>query len=122
MAMAQPSVLMIEDNEDLRFIYTHFLHDMSLNLIESATAADAYRLLETDPTIQVALMDLTLPDQTAEELITRIQALRPSLRIILLSGRHDLQAQAKKFNIAQYIRKPVAMDALVSAVQKEIRN
>jgi len=57
--------------------------------------------------VEVALVDLVLPGQDGAILARELQSLRPSLRIVFVSGRPEpeLRAEAEAAGAAAYLRK-----------------
>ena len=57
----------------------------------------------------LVLLDMTLPDMTAQELINRLKELRPDLGIVTMTGMNTdgLENQIRTLGIIYYMLKPV---------------
>jgi DNA-binding NtrC family response regulator len=69
--------------------------------------------------IDVLLLDVTLPGLSSREVLLQAQRLRPELQVILTSayGQETIAALFGGLKFAQFIRKPFAIDDLVSLLQ-----
>lgn len=79
-------VLLLEDSRTDTLLIKSCLKTSQLHcsIVVAETVAGAELLLERD--IDVALIDLNLPDSCGIETVRRIRALRPNLAIVVLSG------------------------------------
>lgn len=71
--------------------------------------------------VDVALVDLELPDVSGRELVTQLHARWPQLPIIVLSGHpadSALVRSAMRAGDARYIAKPVDFDALLAEITR----
>jgi CheY-like chemotaxis protein len=112
------SILLVEDNEDLRELYASVLRRGGYLVREAENGQDALAVLESvDSEPCLLLLDLMMPVMSGVELL---KALHDSgrlarLPVIVLSagGRASDVPEAQKF-----IRKPVDAHVLLSTVQK----
>ena len=94
----------------------------SLNGYAVDTAADGVEALERidkgDQRYGLLLTDQTMPRMTGTELITRLRSVQPDLPIILCTGYSDAvdEQGALALGIREFVRKPVAPDALLRSV------
>lgn len=89
----------------------------------SGEAADSDELLEQ---LQAAcpdllLLDWELPGMTAEELITHLRQSCPWLRLVLLSGRHEMGEAALRVKVDGFASKTEPPERLISLIQKIIQ-
>jgi DNA-binding NtrC family response regulator len=84
---------------------------------ESATA-----VLKTaeDFTPDLILLDYSLPDGTALELIPKLKALHPASAVIVLTGRGSIELSVECMQIGadHFLTKPVRLDALLAIIRK----
>jgi phosphoserine phosphatase RsbU/P len=80
------NVLLLEDSRTDALLIKSCLKTSQLqcSVIVAETVAEAEGLLKRD--VDVALIDLNLPDSSGIETVRRIRALRPNLPIVVLSG------------------------------------
>jgi DNA-binding NtrC family response regulator len=79
--------LVVEDEALIRMNTCFMLEEMGMEAVEAGNAEDALQLLAQDSGIGVLIADLGLPGIGGEELVRQARALRPSLRIVVASGR-----------------------------------
>lgn len=84
--MKQPQhLLIVEDNHALRQMLGWEFEDLGYRVSATDCCAAAIALAETQR-LDLALLDYNLPDGCGMELVERLQALHPGMRIILCSG------------------------------------
>ena len=80
------SILVVEDNEDVRAFSADALRDYGFNVLEAADAAEALRILEGKTQIDLLFTDIGLPGLTGRELVSTVQRKYPSIRVLFTSG------------------------------------
>jgi CheY-like chemotaxis protein len=80
------SILVVEDNEDVRAFSSEALRDYGFNVLEAADAAEALRILEGKTPIDLLFTDIGLPGLTGRELVATVQRKYPGMRILFTSG------------------------------------
>ena len=118
------TILVIEDEPDVMEITHATLKRLGYEVIEATTGKEALlRLKEAQKPIDVALLDVKLPDMNGLELYTQIMENRPALKVLVFSGyaqdgpvREILNSGAEGF-----IQKPFSIKSL-SKKLKEILN
>jgi two-component system, cell cycle sensor histidine kinase and response regulator CckA len=80
-------VLVCEDEEGVRRLIEHVLTSHGYRLLVADLPSEALRLAETYPEpIDVLVSDVIMPEMPGPELAERLQAIRPGLRTLFLSG------------------------------------
>ena len=81
------TVLLTEDDQDIRELVSSFLGDLGYLVLAAADAEEALRLLDTHGDIALLLTDVTLPGGTTGFVLARqAHRRRPDLKIIYASG------------------------------------
>lgn len=80
------SILVVEDNEDVRAFSAETLRDYGFKVLEAADAAEALRILEGKTPIDLLFTDIGLPGLTGRELVSTVQRKYPGIRILFTSG------------------------------------
>jgi PAS domain S-box-containing protein len=117
-AMGQGSILVIEDDEPLVDLLRQILGRLGYDVLLARSGKEAVELARTfDGRIDLALLDLKLPDMDGQSVFPLIMAARPDLKVIVCSGysvdgpaRAILDAGAegfiqKPFSIAPFAEK-----------------
>src|SRR4029077_15671888 len=81
------TVLVVEDDEQVRTVTRGILKRNDYTLIEARNGAGALRWCEThkDP-IDLLLTDVVMPEMSGPELSERLVQLRPGLKVLFMSG------------------------------------
>jgi PAS domain S-box-containing protein len=82
----EATVLVVEDEEGLRGLTRRLLLRQGYNVLVAANAADALRLFEDNPSIDLVLSDVVMPGASGPELARHLAERRPGLKVIYMSG------------------------------------
>lgn len=108
---APVSVLVVDDDEDLRFVMTTALAREGFTVLGSAgTAAEALVLAAAEPKPDIVLLDLHMPDVTGLELMPQLREATPESRFVVcsaISASHMLEA-ALEAGVTGFIVKGVS--------------
>lgn len=78
-------VLVVDDNEMVRYVLKRYLNGAGHEVSSAANGVEAMTLCE-QASIDVLITDQHMPLMTGDVLISRVRALHPRLRCILLSA------------------------------------
>jgi CheY-like chemotaxis protein len=117
------TILLVEDNEDNRIIYTTVLRHVGYDVIEAQDGVQAIALARSERP-DLILMDISIPEIDGWE-ATRILLENPetkSIPIIALTAHalQDDREKAVKMGFAAYLAKPVEPRAVVAEVRRWI--
>jgi DNA-binding response OmpR family regulator len=112
------TVLVIEDDEDCRFVYGEFLRHAGFEAVEAADGRQAEEYLAAHSAPNLIILDLTLPNTDAKEFVSRIRSKPDGSKtpILVLSGRHDIEARAREIGAEGFVKKPCDLMPLTRAV------
>jgi CheY-like chemotaxis protein len=112
-------VCVVDDDPDIRDIVALVLESNGYRVIVARDGADALAQLRREPgCCCVILLDLMMPGVNGWE-FRALQTRDPELSripVLVLSGVHQLAAQAKQMQAAAYLQKPVDLDRLLTEV------
>src|SRR5436190_390231 len=81
------TVLVVEDEEEVREVAEQILHDFGFATIPAVDGRDALDVMErSGNSITAVLLDISMPRIGGQETLRRLRALRPSLPVIMMSG------------------------------------
>ena len=81
------TILVIEDDEIVLNVSRAMLEKMGYRVLEAKTGMDAVKIVKSfDGDIDLALLDVKLPDTEGDRLYPLIMKARPNLRVIVCSG------------------------------------
>jgi DNA-binding response OmpR family regulator len=116
----QPTVLVVEDNEETALAMTKILVREGYLVLTAPTGHDAMgSLREPLSPIDVVILDVHLPDVDGIELCATMRKLYPSLPVIICSGEASPLEVAKLVELGahRYFQKPIAPDELLATVE-----
>jgi DNA-binding NtrC family response regulator len=116
-------VLLVEDDRGIRFGIRNFLAGRDFDVDEADTlkqGEEIYRQSRPD----IVILDYSLPDGNALEVLPRLKASDPSIPIVILTGHGsiDLAVRAIKDGAEQFLTKPVQMQALLVVIERLLDN
>ena len=113
------SILVVDDDSTIRETLVEFFEALGHRARSAATATEGRRAVaEHSP--DVALVDLRLPDASGLRLLEALAADDPEVAVIFLTGHADVATavQAMRQGAADFLEKPVDLDALEAAVAR----
>ena len=115
------SLLYIEDDQDLRTIYTHYLEEYITHLHYAGNGEEGYeRYLKIKP--DIILLDINMPKLDGLSLATKIRQTDKEVKIIITTSHGDQERllQAIELYLVKYILKPINPNELKEALNKAI--
>jgi two-component system, cell cycle sensor histidine kinase and response regulator CckA len=113
------TVLLTEDEQDVREIAREFLESGGYRVIEAKDGAEAIQLAaESRGKIQLLVTDMVMPGMTGQELAVRLQAEYPGLCVVFMSGysEHAVTQMAKADPSVRLLTKPFSRAAILRTV------
>ena len=118
------SVLLVDDNDDVRFISKVYLESAGFTVVECGNGADALDLLADEQNEFVLLItDMIMPGEvTGRVLIEQVRRLRPSLPVGVVSGYSDeLLAMSDSGNPIDLLHKPFSKQQMVDFAESMLK-
>ncbi len=115
------SVLVIDDEPTVRQITASVLKRVGITVHSAASGDDAVVLLRDQPlAIDLVLLDLTMPGLSGEETLRLLHQLRPSLRVILMSGysESDILHRLGEQGAIDFLQKPFELEVLHNKLER----
>ena len=121
--MTGPSILVIEDDVSAYTLLSAVLRQGGFHPIHAASGGEAVQLLDQHEVAAVCL-DVVLPDQRGEVVLEQIQARRPGLPVVVLSGQDSVSraVDIMKLKPFDYFVKPFDHERLVRSVALAVRD
>ena len=114
------TVLIVEDNDDLRRLTRLQLQRLGYTVLDAALGAEGLRLLGDNPSIALMLTDVVMPNgMSGPELAERALTLYPDLRVIFMSGyseQRELLAATRGLRFP-LLQKPFHVDELATQIR-----
>jgi CheY-like chemotaxis protein len=116
----QSAVLLVEDEAIIRMVVSEHLREAGLEVIEAGSAEEALDALDDHPEVSLLFTDLNMPgDIDGLELARRVHRLRPTVEILVTSGRERLQ-NADLPDDGDFIEKPYSPAEVTQLVAKKL--
>jgi PAS domain S-box-containing protein len=118
------TVLVVEDDEDVRELVTRMLGRYGYRVVVAPTPADALRIARAArPAIDLLVSDVVMPKMSGIELLARIREFRPGLPTLLISGYSEetVPGSGRLPERTRLLRKPFSTAALSRAVGEMLR-
>ncbi|HET7162159.1 MAG TPA: ATP-binding protein [Rhodanobacteraceae bacterium] len=124
-ADARETILVVEDETDVRTVATRFLSAVGYNVVAAASAREALDLLIAKPDLDLLFSDVVLGSgMDGIELAREARRLRPDLPILLASGyqgsgdrRHEESGET-----FELLRKPYRREQLTGSIRRLLDN
>ena len=118
---APRSVLIVDDERDIRELLVLTLGRMGLRTETAATLGEARAQL-ADGQFDLCLTDMRLPDGTGLDLVSEISAHRPDLPVAMITAYGNVEAavEALKAGAFDFVSKPVDIKVLRELVQRAL--
>lgn len=119
----QVTILLIEDDTDIRQFLKELLIDTGHTVQTASTGEDALEILKK-AVPDIVLLDLGLPVMTGEEVVGEIRKIYKNLPIIILSARDSANSILEGLNLGadDYIPKPFMADELLAKIKAKVGN
>ncbi len=115
------TVLLVEDEREVRKLTGAMLRGFGYKVIEAANAGEAFLICEQAPD-QIALMvtDVVMPGMTGWQLAERLQKMRPGMKVIYISGYADeeLTKRGALQNGVHFVQKPFDPQTLAAKIRE----
>jgi two-component system CheB/CheR fusion protein len=113
------TILVVEDEDLLRQAASKMLWRKGFSVIEASDGTSALDLIRAHKeTIDVLLLDVTLPGASSREVFKEAQQLRPQLPIIVTSANsEEMAAAVLAGRVDRFIRKPFGLDDLIGLIR-----
>jgi len=115
---ARARVLVVEDDIATRDAVAVALSDQ-YDVVEANDGVLALSLLESHR-FDAVVLDLMMPGVNGQQVLRAAQARSLSVPFVLASASEDVEAVARRFGVADYMRKPFGLDDLEAAVSSAV--
>jgi len=89
-ALGMETVLVAEDQPDLRWMMCQFLQELGYSVLEAKDGSDALALAaEYKGQIDLLITDVVMPHVRGPEIARRMKAVRPDMKVIFMSGYQE---------------------------------
>jgi two-component system response regulator HydG len=113
----QPHILVVDDEESIRYTFEAFLSEEGYT-VSSAADYDGGIALLREKDIDLVFADIILPDRSGIDLLKAAREIVPSVPVIMITGAPSVDTATESLRIGafDYIVKPIRQDFLMRSV------
>ena len=111
------TILVVDDETRIRFIYNRFLTLEGFNVLEASSCIDANEILKREH-VDLILLDLRLPEVKGHTLYDVIQMFHPRTKVIVSSVYHLERQKEIIPGATDYFDKSQGIDALLTKIRQ----
>jgi UDP-3-O-[3-hydroxymyristoyl] N-acetylglucosamine deacetylase len=116
------TVLVVDDEERIRSSLRGILGDEGFRVLDTGDPAGVMDVIARENPALV-LLDIWMPNIDGIELLRRIKAERPEVRVIMISGHGNIQnaVAATRLGAADFIEKPFSVSGLLTSIERVLK-
>jgi len=117
------SILLIDDNDQIRALLRRILEEAGYFVIDAANGREGLRQFRHTP-VDLVITDLLMPDSDGLEVTMALRHESPHVKIIALTGGEgepNLLKVAKLLGAHLTMKRPLEMTEFLKAVQQELQ-
>ena len=111
------TVLVVENEREVRDLIREILHLQSYEVLEAADREEALTLCQRHTgRIDLLVVDVGIPPSFADEWVIRVRASRPDVKVLYVSGYLSDSASADAPKLGPLLQKPFTVGAFTKAI------
>src|SRR5262249_46111837 len=114
------SILLVEDNPDLRVYLADMLRGLGYRVLTAGDADAALAILgRAEQVVDLMLTDIVMPRIDGRELARRVQPLRPGIPVLYMTGysRNAVVHQGRLDEGIDFLQKPISQAELATRLR-----
>lgn len=118
----ETKIVIVEDDENLRFLVSHRLEKEGYIVIETGNGNEAVDLILAEKP-NIVLLDWMLPDKEGSEVCAEVRSAGFENVIIMMTAKSQDpdKIDAYNFGVSDYVTKPFNMDVLVAMLESKVK-
>jgi DNA-binding NtrC family response regulator len=122
MLMPSQRILIVDDESSLRTALFRVLDRQGFQVITANCKREAEALASTDQALDLAIVDLRLPDGDGIELMQHLKIAHPNIQVVVMTGHGsiELAVKATQNGAFHFVTKPFNMEELLSIVSRAL--
>jgi len=113
------TVLLVEDDESVRAVLEAMMRRRGYDVLSCGSPDDALDICERyTAVIHLLVTDMILPVMNGRELVQKVRALRPGIRVLCVSGYAETIGEDQSGKPLDYLQKPFAPETLAAKVRE----
>ncbi len=112
-------ILLVDDDEGIRFVYTQELQDEGYTVIKAKNGEEGLCLFEQERP-DLVILDIQMPGMNGIEVLRRMKKMSPEIPVILSSAFPEFKQNIGVWAAEEYIVKSSNLERLKKAVKRHI--
>ena len=117
---SKPAILVVEDEFMLLTVLAETLRDAGYQVSQAENGEAALAILHDNPDIDMLISDVRMPGINGYQVAERAVALRPAMKVLMMTGYAHETAPAKQVNLP-VLYKPFDFDRLPAIVEEMLK-
>jgi two-component system, cell cycle sensor histidine kinase and response regulator CckA len=116
--------LVVDDEDPVRQVTAEMLASLGYEVMQAQDGRRAAELLsQHGERIRIVLLDLTMPGMSGEQTLRALKAVRPAVKVIVLTGYAEDEARLRfvQGELAGFLTKPFIRDELIEVLQSAMK-
>lgn len=105
-------ILIVDDDEDMRFVLKEIFTHEGFKVFESGDAASTDDVLKLAKNLKLVLLDYQVSGTTTDKMINKFK-----VPVVLVSAIEDLDKKAREMGVERYLRKPIDRNVIIDTVK-----
>ena len=116
------SILILDDEKRVRDEISEFLRKNNYTVFEASLPSDALLLIQQEH-IDIAILDIKLPEMSGLEVLRKIKTINSQIEVIMISGHGDMDSviESLRSGAIDYFPKPFRLAEITLAIQRSKR-
>src|SRR6185312_5189857 len=115
-------ILIVDDEDSLRTALFRTLDRKGYQVITSGSYKEAETISQSDKALDLAIVDLRLPDGDGIDLMSKLRAIHQNIQVIILTGHASIETavEATRKGAFHFVTKPCNLDEIITVVERAL--
>ena len=115
-----PRILLVDDEDRFRTSLAKRLRARGWDVVDVDNGEEAVRRVRMDQEIDIAILDLRMPEMDGIQTLQEMRAFNPAIQAIMLTGHGSLDSakDAGRLEAFKYLQKPCDVEELVGVLEE----
>lgn len=120
--MRNPRILIVDDESSLRTSLFRILDRKGFQVLTANKIQEAKLLIQADKPLDLAIVDLNLPDGDGIEFMSELKTAYPHCEVLILTGHGSIESaiRATQKGAFHFVTKPFNLEELMSLIDKAL--
>jgi sodium-dependent dicarboxylate transporter 2/3/5 len=113
-------VILVDDEHKFRTPLARRLRKRGFDVVDVDNGEDAVKAVRQDDAIEIAVIDLKMPNMDGIQTLRELKTFRPAIQAIMLTGHGSLESakDAGRLDAFKYVQKPCEVEELATVLEE----